>query len=120
MKKYAKGFAVLFAVMVVFALAACGSGSAGSKGIPDNPGNVYRAIVQDESGAPVKGVTVQFCSDSMCYTGETDDSGIVTLQIDEFGYTVHVLSVPEGFAEDTTEYPAPTTFGDVAITLKKA
>lgn len=112
MKKHIKGLAVLLAVMVVFALAACG-GSGKAK--------AYRVITVDESGAPVKGVNIQFCSDTMCYMGETDDNGVATFaDIEEGKYTVHVYRVPEGFAEDTTEYEAPGTYGDVTITLKAA
>ena len=101
-------------------LAACGE-SAGSAAIPENPGNVYRVVVTDESGAPVQGVIVQFCSDMMCLMGETDADGIATFENQEEGaYTVHVYDVPEGFAEDATEYTAPENFGDVNITLKAA
>ena len=100
-------------------LAACG-GSGGGSSASDNPGNVYRVIVNDESGAAVQGVMVQFCSDQMCIMGETDADGIALFDQDEGAYTIHVYSVPEGYAEDATEYPVPETYGDVNITLKAA
>ena len=53
-------------------LAACGGGSS----VTENPGNVYRVIVNDESGAGVQGVTIQFCSDQICLIGETDTNGM--------------------------------------------
>ena len=102
-------------------LSACGGASAGSASIPDNPGNVYRVVVTDESGAPVQGVVIQFCSDMMCLMGETDADGIAVFENQEEGaYTAHVFDVPEGFAEDETEYNAPENYGDINITLKKA
>lgn len=120
MKRYAKGLAVLFSVMLAFVLVACGKGSGGSS-IPANPGNAYRVIVVDESGAPVKGVNVQFCSSSICYTGETDAQGIASFpDVGEGAYTVHIVKAPEGFAKDSTEYEAPSTYGDITITLKAA
>ena len=117
-----KKIAVLFVIVLgVFALAGCGgSGAGNSSSIPENPGNVYRVITVDESGAPVQGVAVQFCSDQMCLMGETDSDGIATFEQEEGSYTIHVYKVPEGFAEDKTEYPVPETYGDVNITLKAA
>jgi hypothetical protein len=120
MKKIIKGSALLIAVIMVVMLAACGADS-GSSGIPENPGNIYRVIVQDESGAGVKGARVQFCSDIECTMAETDENGIASFEdFDEGSYTVHVLTVPEGFENDSTEYEAPETYGDVTITLKAA
>ena len=96
-------------------LAACGGGSSAA----ENPGDVYRVIVNDESGAGVQGVTVQFCSDRICLKGETDAKGIAVFEDQEEGvYTVHIVSVPEGYAEDETEYPVPETYGDVTIVLR--
>ena len=51
-------------------------------------------------------------------------SAVYTLGIASFeqeegsAYTVHVYQVPEGYAEDKTEYPAPETYGDITITLR--
>lgn len=87
----------------------------------EDSGDAYRVIVTDESGKAVEGVMVQFCSDALCQMGETDADGIAVFADQEEGaYTVHVYSVPEGYAEDETEYPAPETYGDVNITLKAA
>ncbi len=120
MKKIIKASALLIAVIMAVMLAACGAGS-GSSGIPENPGNVYRVIVQDESGAGVKGARVQFCSDIECTMAETDENGIASFgDFNEGSYTVHVLTVPEGFEKDSSEYKTPETYGDVTITLKAA
>ena len=113
----------IIAVMTLFIcmlmLAACGGSDSGSS-IPENPGNVYRVITCDESGAPVEGVKVQFCSDMMCLVGETDANGIASFETEEGAYTVHITDVPEGCAADDTEYPAPEKYGDVNITIKAA
>ena len=108
--------------MSMVMLGACGGiGSDAAASVRKNPGNVYRVIVNDESGAAVQGAMIQFCSDAMCMMGETDADGIAAFENQEEGsYTVHVYSVPDGFAEDETVYPAPETYGDVAITLKAA
>ena len=106
--------------MSMVLLAACG-GSGSGDGASENPGDVYRVIVTNESGAAVQGVMVQFCSDMMCLMGETDADGIAAFANQETGvYTVHVYSVPEGYAEDDTEYPMPASYGDINITLKAA
>ena len=81
----------------------------------------YRVLVTDGSGAGVQGVVVRFCSDTMCLMGKTDSNGIAVFRDQAQGaYTVHVHEVPEGYAEDETEYSVPETYGDVAITLKAA
>lgn len=115
-----KLIAVLFLCMSIMMLAACGGSDSGSK-IPENPGDVYRVITVDESGDPVKGVTIQFCSDTLCLMGETGDDGIAVFEDQEEGaYTAHVYAVPEGYAEDEKEYDMPETYGDITITIGKA
>ena len=126
-----KALIVLTMCMTVIFLGACGSGGAGSAGseqeattaaaASDGSGDMYRVVVNDEAGKPVPGVMVQFCSDQFCQMGETDADGIAAYPDSPEGvYHVKVYSVPEGYAEDTAEYPVPEKFGDVTITLKAA
>ena len=107
---------IMVICMAIVMFTACGGGSDSDS----SNSSAYRVITCDESGAPVEGVSVQFCSDEFCQTGETDKDGIAVFESEEGAYTVHVTDVPEGFAEDDTEYPAPETYGDVNITLKSA
>ena len=107
-----KMITVMIICVCVLMLAACGGG--GSKA------SAYRVITSDESGAPVEGVNLQFCSDEMCQMGETGADGTAVFEVSEGAYTVKVFSVPEGYAEDKTEYQAPETYGDINITLKAA
>ena len=116
-----KLIAVLVLCISAAMLASCGGGDSSTKAkVPENPGNVYRVITCDESGAPVEGVAIQFCSDQMCQMGETDADGIATFNSEEGVYTAHVYMVPEGYADDETEYKVPEKHGDVYITLKAA
>ena len=112
MKKLISIMIISVMVLSVLALTACGGG--GSKA------SAYRVITSDESGAPVEGVNLQFCSDEMCQMGETGADGTAVFEVSEGAYTVKVFSVPEGYAEDKTEYQAPETYGDINITLKAA
>lgn len=123
MKKIAAAIVLCLGIMM---LAACGAGEGAvqrsvAPEASKNPGNVYRVIVKDEAGKPVQGVAVQFCSDKMCQMGETDADGIAVYKnFEEAVHTIHVYSVPEGYAEDDTEYTSPETYGDIEITLKAA
>ena len=101
-------------------LAACGkSGSGGSASIPENPGDVYRVIVCDESDSGVQGVKVQFCSDTMCLIGVTDVHGVAIFDDQEQGiYSIHIQNVPEGYEKNTAEYTSPEVYGDIYIILK--
>ena len=79
---------------------------------------VYEVLVTDEAGEPVSGATVQFCSDTECILGTTDDSGVAVFDKEAGSYTVHVLKAPEGYAADDTELPAPAQPGRVTIVLR--
>ena len=86
-----------------------------------NDAGVYRVIVSDTDGNLVKGVTVQFCSDSTCMMGKTDANGVASFEMEEGAvYTVHILKVPEGYAKNTAEYQTDDTYRDIYIPLDKA
>ena len=107
MKTVRKVLAVcLLLALAVVALAACGK----------KPN--YEVLVNDASGKPVSGVTIQFCSDTECIMGTTNDKGIAAFDKEAGSYTIHVLKVPEGYAPDDTEYTAPDKPGQVVIVLK--
>ena len=82
--------------------------------------NTCRVIVTDEEGDPVAGAGVQFCSNTTCVPGKTDEEGIASFSAEKGQYTVHVQKVPEGYEKCTEEFAVPQDFADVKIVLKKA
>ena len=86
-----------------------------------NDEGVYRVIVTDSSGAPVKGVTIQFCDDTACMMGKTDENGVASFPDAAEGhpYTVHVLKAPTGYEKNAEEFIALDVFCDVSIVLQK-
>ena len=64
----------------------------------DEVADSYKVLVTDEAGKPVSGVSVQFCSDTECKMGITDEDGITAFNDPEGKYTVHILKAPDGFA----------------------
>lgn len=104
----------------MLAKAAGGYEPASHEGTSDHKKDSCRIIVRDESGSPVEGVPVQFCSDTACMMGKTDAEGTVSFHAENGRYTVHVQKVPEGYGECTEEYAVPEDLSDVTITLKKA
>ena len=84
-----------------------------------NTADAYRILVTDGSGTPVPGVTVQFCSDTECMTGQTDSSGTAFFEREAGSYTVRLLKVPAGFVPDDTEYFAPEIPGTMTVVLQK-
>ena len=65
---------------------------------------VYTVTVSDENG-PVEEVSVQLCSESACTMKETDEDGVAKLEgTAGTDYEVHIVDVPEGYAEDDTVY----------------
>ena len=91
-----------------------------SEDIPEEVKNTCRVNVSDETGNPVAGVAVQFCSDITCMMGKTDAEGTASFAADKGPYTVHVQKAPEGYAPCTEEFAVPEDRSDVMITLKKA
>ena len=94
--------------------------------MPDTPHTasngegVYRVIVSDTDGDLVKGVTVQFCSDTTCMMGKTDENGMAVFEMEEGPtYTVHILKVPEGYVKNIGEFPTDDTYCDIYIPLEK-
>ena len=66
--------------------------------------NAYLVYVLDaETMAPIPGARVQFCSDTMCQMGKTDENGVTSFQADPGTYTVHMLKVPEGYVKSEEE-----------------
>ena len=103
------------------------SGEAVEMDQPDTPHtaangeSVYRVIVSDTDGNLVKGATIQFCSDTTCSMGKTDENGVAVFEMEEGPiYTVHVLKVPEGYVKNTAEYQTDDTYCDIYIPLEKA
>ena len=102
---------------VITAEAGAGKGGADA-GVTANDAGMYRIYVADESGKPVEGATVQFCSDSSCLLDKTDAQGLASFAEPEGNYTVHILKVPAEFEKNTTEYTMPGTYSDLSIVLK--
>ena len=86
-----------------------------------NDEGVFRVIVSDTDGNLVKGATIQFCSDTTCSMGKTDENGVAVFKMEEGPvYSVHVLKVPEGYEKHTGDCKTDETYCDVYISLTKA
>ncbi len=91
---------------------------AADAGVTANDAGMYRIYVADESGKPVEGAMVQFCSDSSCLLGKTDAQGLASFREPEGNYTVHILKAPAEFEKNSTEYTLPGAYSDLSIVLK--
>lgn len=80
----------------------------------------YLVYVRDaETMAPVMGATVQFCSDTLCQTGKTDENGLAAFDADPGTYTVHFMKAPEGYANSTEEFTLDKDTREATILLNK-
>ena len=92
------------------------------RGMPVAPNSegVYRVIVTDSDGDFVPGVRVQFCSDSFCMMGKTDENGVAVFKADEGTvYTAHIMKFPDGYVPNADEYKTTDTYCDICIVLQK-
>ena len=78
----------------------------------------YRVFVTDVDGEPVSGVIVQFCSETECIIGKTDENGLAVFDKEAGEYNVHILKTPDTFSADSTEYAAPEVPGLLTIVLQ--
>ena len=85
-----------------------------------NGESVYRVYVSDSDGDPVASAMVQFCSDTSCMFGKTDENGLASFEAEKGAYTVHMLKVPEGYEMTNEEFRTMDDFCDVYIVLRKA
>lgn len=86
-----------------------------------NDAGAYRVTVTDENGEPVKGVAIQFCDETSCNIGKTDANGVVSFDMPEGTvYEVHVLKVPEGYAQSSDEFRTLNVYSDLSIVVNKA
>ena len=86
-----------------------------------NDAHAYRITVTDSDGAPVKGVMIQFCDETTCNMGKTDDNGTVSFDMPEgVVYEVHVLKVPEGYEKNADEFRTLDVYSELTIVIDKA
>ena len=92
--------------LCAFCTAACDGGAGEEQTTAADDAQVtYQVKVVDANGAPVAGVAVQFCDDNGCRMPmPTNAQGIVTLTEPKSNFHITLASVPEGFAQDATEY----------------
>ena len=65
----------------------------------------YLVFVKDaETMAPIPDARVQFCSDSLCQMGKTDENGLASFHSEDPGtFTVHMMKVPDGYVKSEEE-----------------
>ncbi len=86
--------------------------------LADNEYAVY--VVDAESGAPLAGVKVQFCSDTQCMMGKTDEKGCAHFLSDSGNYTAHILKAPEGYEKTEEEAVLTKDVHTATFELNKA
>ena len=118
-----KMLCMLLALLMLMGLSACGQSAPANDAAPaeetaeEIPDVTYSVSVADSDGNPIPGVTVQFCDDVSCTTGDTDDSGTAEFTAKEGIYTVHVLKVPEGFIGTDEEFSFPDGATELGVAL---
>lgn len=84
-----------------------------------NPGD-YLVFVKDaETMAPIQNVRLQFCSDSLCQMGKTDENGVAAFHSDPGTYTVHLMKAPDGYVSSTEEFTLDQDTREATYFLEK-
>ncbi|MEE1163838.1 MAG: hypothetical protein UHU21_09095, partial [Lachnospiraceae bacterium] len=62
----------------------------------------YLIFVKDaNTDEPLADVRVQFCSDTQCMMGRTDNTGAAVFDMEPGNYEAHILKQPEGYQENS-------------------
>ena len=69
-----------------------------------NSGAYMVCVMDAETMKPIPNVGVQFCSDSTCRMGKTDENGLAMFEADPGTYTVHMMKAPEGYVKSDEEF----------------
>ena len=82
----------------------------------------YRVLVKDENDQPLQEVAVQFCDDTSCRYGETDEQGWAVFEVpEEKVYDVHIAEASDEYEYDPEEViKTDEVSSDTTIVLKKA
>ena len=68
-----------------------------------NSGAYLIYVLDAETMEPIPGVRVQFCSDSLCRMGKTDENGVAMFDSEPGTYTVHMMKAPDGYVKSEEE-----------------
>ena len=68
-----------------------------------NSGAYLIYVLDAKTMEPIPGVRVQFCSDSLCRMGKTDENGVAMFDSEPGTYTVHMMKAPEGYVKSEEE-----------------
>lgn len=116
-----KLLAIVFTLCLITVFAAGCGGSQGSDASSDSAADsAYIAIVTDGEDAPVEGAVLQLCSDIACEQQTTDGTGTAVFTSEPGVYTLKVYKVPEGYAEDHTEYEVPENYALIPVVLSRS
>ena len=82
--------------------------------------NTYTVRVVDQTGEPVPGATVAFCTDVACRNSkETDDEGVTTMTISPAEYHINVIFGPDGYDFSGAEAYIGPDSGEAVLTVRK-
>ena len=87
---------------------------------PEDAPQAYSVMVVDQNGYPVEGVIVNFCTDTACTPGETDQTGLITFTGEPDAYHVQIIEAPEGYSwDEEEEIYTSRKYGDLFLYVRK-
>ena len=93
---------------------------ADTDGKAENGPQAYILHVADQSGRPVEGVSVNFCTDAACVPKESDEDGLITFTGAPDVYHVQIVDAPDGYGWDE-DFEMYTTreYGEWVLRVRK-
>ena len=97
-----------------------GREEADTDGNPEDAPQAYEVMVVDQNGNPVKGVVVNFCTETACTPQETDETGLITFTGDPDVYHVQIIEAPDGYSwDEEKEIYTSRKYGEMFLYVQK-
>ena len=137
MRNIVKLLALVLALVMLFALTACGGDEkpvqqetaqptettvaptteeATQESVDDGK-LAYKVIVVDEAGNPIAGAMVQICEGTACNPGVTNAEGVAEIRAAEGNYEAKMLAMPAGYTYATEQEVFAYGAGEQEVTI---
>ncbi len=137
MRNIVKLLALMLALVMLFALTACGGDEkpvqqettqptettaaptteeATQESVDDGK-LAYKVIVVDEAGNPIAGAMVQICEGTACNPGVTNAEGVAEIRASEGNYEAKMLAMPAGYTYATEQEVFAYGAGEQEVTI---
>lgn len=112
-----KTLLTIMALLTSFTLVSCNENATSTSNPTEDDGK-YRVTVQNPNGENLgANITVQWCSDTNCYSSLTNENGVATIELEPARYDIHLFDYPSEYAFHLGSYVAEADNKSIVVQL---